>query len=201
MKPLLLILLGLAFTISSLHAQAIPLTPSKPRFTYFTAFDGEDARAVLVNLAYSDNQKCFVNEGQQGSLTYKFEVAAGATGLRVQTNGYTTNNGRSGIEGTYSINGGTAKVLFNTGRSVEDGGEMEPSGIPNFVNETHTQFISDGTIELDPLKKHTVAITISSNGYGDWNEQVLRGGGQELLDEDGDPQSLIVTAIFKKAAK
>ena len=200
MKQLLTIL-GLAITISGLQAQAIPLTPANPRFTYYSAFDGEDARAVLVNLSYDSKLKCFVNEGQQGSLTYKFEVAAGASGLRIQTNGYTRNNSRSGIQGTYSVNGGDAKVLFNTGRSVENGQEIEPTGIPDFVNADDVQFISDGTIELDPLKKHTVALTISSNGYSDWNEQVLRGGGEELRDEDGDPQSLIVTALFKKAAK
>ena len=196
-----LIIVGLAFTISGLRAEAIPLTPATPGFTYYAAFDGEDARASLVNLSYSDKLKCYVNEGQQGSLTYTFEVSAGASGLRIQTNGFTTNDGRSGIQGTYSVDGGPAKILFNTGRSIEDGLEIEPTGIPNFANTVPTRFISDGTIELDPLKKHTVVLTISSNGYGDWNEQILRGAGQELFDAHGDPQSLIVTSLFKKPAK
>ena len=198
---LLLPVIGLIFTISGLRAEAVPLTPANPRFTYYAAFDGEDARAVLVNLSYSDKLKCYVNEGQQGSLTYTFEVSAGASGVRIQTNGFATNDGRSGIEGTYSVDGGPAKKLFNTGRSIEDGTEIKPTGIPNFENVTPTRFISDGTIELDPLKKHTVVLTIASNGYGDWNEQILRGAGQELFDEGGNPQSLIVTALFKKPAK
>ena len=196
-----LIIIGLAFTVSGLRAEAVPLTPANPRFTYYAAFDGEDARAVLVNLSYSDKLKCYVNEGQQGSLTYTFEVSAGASGMRIQTNGFTTNDGRSGIEGTYSVDGGHAKILFNTGRSIENGMEIEPTGIPNFANTAPTRFISDGTIDLDPLKKHTVVLTISSNGYGDWNEQILRGAAQELFDEEGSPQSLIVTAQFKNTGK
>lgn len=57
------------------------------------------------------------------------------------------------------------------------------------------EILTDGNITLDPAKTHTVVLTFSAQGYGSWNQQVLRAGGAALLkDLDGQPQSLIVTA-------
>ncbi len=218
MKTKLPFLLSVMLLAVSAARAEIVLDEKNTTYEYWSGNGVEDPAAAGDNLAYNDELKCYAMVHSQavntGTLTYTFKVSAGIASLNIRSYHFYL---YGEIAGSVSVDDGASQPLFVTGPVKVDNDVTPGVGISAWVpvpevdgNDlpTGAEILTDGNIAQDPSKPHTVVLTFSAQGHGNWNQQVLRAGGAALLqDLYGEPQSLIVTATTaaktspKKATK